>query len=94
MNAHQFTESLAATTPPDNASVYLQALWYDSKGDWKKAHELIQDLPDDNASWLHAYLHRKEGDAWNADWWYRKAGKQQPQFSLSEEWDQLVSAFL
>ncbi len=86
--------SLSADTPPLSASVYLKALWYDAKEDWNKAHELIQGLPDKNASWIHAYLHRKEGDTWNADYWYAKAGKKRPSVSLQEEWEQIVKAFL
>jgi hypothetical protein len=55
--------------------VYLNALWYDARGEWDKAHELIQDVQDKNASWIHAYLHRKEGDDPNAGYWYSRAGK-------------------
>ena len=94
MNLTSFKESITANTVPPQASVYLQALWHDAKGDWKKAHDLIQDLPDENAAWIHAYLHRKEGDDWNADWWYRKAGRKRPALSLQEEWEQLTTAFL
>lgn len=93
-NLEAFKETLTTEQPPAAASVYLQALWYDAKGDWNGSHELIQDLPDNNASWIHAYLHRKEGDTWNADYWYRKAGKKRPSVSLEEEWEQLVLAFL
>lgn len=89
-----FKDSLAANEPPAQASVYLQALWYDAKGDWSNAHKLIQDLIDKNAAWIHAYLHRKEGDVWNADYWYRNAGKQRPAVSLQEEWQRLATAFL
>ncbi|HEY1022823.1 MAG TPA: hypothetical protein VGE06_10955 [Flavisolibacter sp.] len=77
---------------PGDLSEYLQALWWDAKGDWQKAHETIQDLPDKNAAWIHAYLHRKEGDIWNADYWYNRAGKKRPTNSLEEEWDRLVEA--
>lgn len=94
MNLTALKESLSANTPPHDISVYLKALWYDAKDDWKGAHELIQDLPDKNASWVHAYLHRKEGDIWNADYWYTKAGKKRPSLSLREEWEQIVKAFL
>jgi len=90
----EFNKSLNAGNPPAEASVYLKALWHDAKGNWNKAHELIQDLPDKNASWIHAYLHRKEGDLFNADYWYSKAGKKRPSLSLEEEWEQLVSALL
>jgi len=94
MDMTSFKESIAANQPPAQASVYLQALWYDAKGDWERAHELIQDVTDKKAAWIHAYLHRKEGDQWNADYWYRNAGRQRPALSLEEEWEQLVAAFL
>ncbi len=80
--------------PPANASVYLQALWYDAKDNWQKAHELIQDINDKNAAWVHAYLHRKEGDIGNADYWYSRAGKRRPSLTLAEEWDKLAEEFL
>lgn len=94
MNLTEIKESLAAEQPPQQLSVYIKALWYDAKDDWDKSHKLIQDVPDKNASWIHAYLHRKEGDIWNADYWYSKAGKKRPSVSLNEEWEQLVSALL
>lgn len=94
MNLTSFKTSLSAPTPPPEASVYLQALWHEAKGDWDKAHVLIQDLPDKNAAWIHAYLHRKEGDTWNADYWYSKAGRKRPQQTLEEEWEMIVAALL
>ena len=94
MNLASFKQSIAAHQVPSPASVYLEALWHDAAGDWEKAHTLIQDLPDKSAAWIHAYLHRKEGDTWNADYWYRNAGKKRPAVSLQEEWEQLVTAFL
>lgn len=94
MNLPSFKASLSATAPPPEVSVYLQALWYEAKGDWDKAHVLIQDLPDKDAAWIHAYLHRKEGDTWNADYWYSRAGRQRPATSLQEEWENIVTALL
>jgi hypothetical protein len=94
MDLNTFKDSIATNQVPAQASVYLKALWYDQKGDWEKAHQLIQDLPDKNAAWIHAYLHRKEGDVWNADYWYRNAGRKRPAVSLQEEWEQLTAAFL
>lgn len=94
MDIAAFKESLSTGQPPSEASVYLQALWYDAKGDWDKSHVLIQDLPDERAARIHAYLHRKEGDIWNADYWYRKAGRKRPDVSLAEEWEQIVHAFI
>ncbi|WP_187263155.1 hypothetical protein [Pontibacter beigongshangensis] len=92
MDVTAFKESLSAAQPPAGVSVYMQALWFDAKGNWEKAHVLIQDLPDKNAAWIHAYLHRKEGDIWNADYWYRRAAKTRPAVSLEEEWEGLVQA--
>ena len=86
----QFEESLLQHEPPKGASVYLQSLWYDAKGDWDKAHSLIDHLTDKTASRVHAYLHRVEGDNWNANNWYTKAGERMPDVSLKEEWTLLV----
>ena len=94
MNLSSFKESLLNSEPPQNTSVYLKALWYDAKGEWEKAHKLIQDVEDKNASWIHAYLHRKEGDTVNADYWYNSAGKKRPSVSLEEEWEQILTALL
>ena len=94
MDLVAFKASLTGSLPPRNSSLYAQALWYDAKGEWQKAHELIQDLPDKNAAWIHAYLHRKEGDMGNADYWYSRAGRKRPAVSLEEEWEQLTLALV
>ncbi|WP_299825017.1 hypothetical protein [uncultured Pontibacter sp.] len=94
MSLHIFKQSLAAATPPSGATVYLQALWHEAKGNWEQAHILVQDLPDKTAAWIHAYLHRQEGDTWNADYWYSKAGKKRPATSLEAEWESIVSTLL
>jgi hypothetical protein len=101
MNFSSFKESLSGNEPPQTASVYLQALWYDAKSEWDKAHKLIQDVEDlsagrqdKNASWVHAYLHRKEGDTGNADYWYSCAGKKRPSVSLEKEWEEIVTALI
>ncbi len=94
MNLAAFKESLAGDQPPSETSVYLKALWYDARENWHQAHDLIQDVPDQTASWIHAYLHRKEGDIWNADYWYQKAGRKRPAVSLQEEWEQIATALL
>jgi len=93
MTIEQFKSSLGKGIPP-GLSVYLESLWHDGNGDWEKSHTVIQDVEDKNAAWIHSYLHRKEGDIWNADYWYRRAGKTRPSDSLQHEWDQLVKAFL
>ena len=94
MNLTFLKESLINSEPPPNVSVYLKALWYDAKGDWDQAHKAIQDVEDKNASWIHAYLHRKEGDIGNADYWYNKASKKRPTVSLEKEWEEIVNALL
>ncbi len=89
-----FKESLLNSEPPQNISVYLKALWYDAKGDWNKAHKVIKDVEDNNASWIHAYLHRKEGDIVNADYWYSKADRKRPAITLEKEWEEVVKKLL
>ena len=94
MDFSAFNESIANNHFPSSLSVYLQALWFDAQGNWEEAHRLIQDVAGEKAAWIHAYLHRKEGDVWNADYWYSKAGKIHPSISLAKEWENLVSSFL
>lgn len=89
-----FISSLKKEVPPVSLSLALQALWYDANGDWEKAHDLAQEREDASGNWVHAYLHRKEGDEFNASYWYRRAGKPVCKVSLDEEWEQLVEALL
>jgi len=92
MNFEEFSRSLSLAEPPANISIYLRSLWYDAKGDWERSHTIIQDVNDTTAAWIHAYLHRKEGDIGNADYWYRHAGKKRPSASLEEEWENICRA--
>ncbi len=94
MDMSTFTASLSASEPPQNISVYLKSLWYDAKGDWDKAHRLIQDVDDKNAAWIHAYLHRKEGDVANSGYWYGRAGKNRSSLSLEKEWEEIVTTLI
>lgn len=94
MTFPDFKNSLQNTEPPPSLSIYLIALWYDGKGNWEKAHEMIQDLQDKNAALIHAYLHRKEGDIWNADYWYQKAKQKRPDLTLAQEWEIICKGFL
>lgn len=94
MTVQDFKNSLSETKAPASLSVYLQSLWYDGKENWEQAHTIIQDIPDKTASWIHAYLHRKEGDIWNADYWYSKAGRKRPSVSLQQEWEGIVRELL
>jgi hypothetical protein len=92
--ATAFRKSLGEATPPDGAGPLLTALWHDAKGEWKRAHEIVQDEEGAQAAWVHAYLHRKEGDLSNAGYWYRRAAKPVSKASLDDEWEAIVSAFL
>lgn len=90
----EFQASLSLSDPPVNISAYLKSLWYDAKGEWGKAHTIIQDIEDNTAAWIHAYLHRKEGDVFNANYWYNKAHKRMADYSLQQEWEEIVVALL
>lgn len=94
MNFDDFSCSIAGHHPPDLLSLQLTALWYDAKNNWKKAHDLINDMDDVDSAWVHAYLHRKEGDNGNAAYWYRRAGKEICKLSLEKEWENIVQHFL
>ncbi len=94
MDLIAFKDALSASEMPASLPVYLQALWQDANGNWEEAHRLIQDMGDKKAAWIHAYLHRKEGDVSNADYWYHKAGKTSPSVSLHEEWEDIACAIL
>ena len=88
-----FMDSLSADTPPAHFSTILKSLWFDAKGDWQRAHDLVDQLGGQDAAWVHAYLHRKEGDSWNADYWYARAKKVRPHVTLEVEWESLVNHF-
>jgi len=89
-----FKASLQGDEPKASFSPMLKALWYDKKGDWKLAHDQVDQMSGQEAAWVHAYLHRKEGDLWNADYWYARAKKTRPSITLEEEWEVLFSYFL
>ena len=94
MNLDGFRNSLTANQPPKDLSLPLAALWWDAKGDWGKAHESAQQDEGAAGAWVHAYLHRKEGDLSNAGYWYGRAGKPQADVSLDEEWTEIVTALV
>ena len=93
-NLQDFKETLKLKQIPPGLSPYLRALWYDGKGDWQRGHDIIDHLGDRSSAHVHAYMHRKEGDLWNADYWYRRADLTRPNIPLEEEWEQLVTLFL
>lgn len=90
----EFRESLNDDQPPKGLTDLLQALWWEAKGDWEKAHKIAQDITGADAAWIHAYLHRKEGSDGNASYWYSYARKPESTQSLDDEWEQIVDTFL
>jgi hypothetical protein len=95
MNLAEFNQSVATQSqPPAGLSPALQALWWEAKGDWHRAHTIAQEDSDANASWVHAYLHRVEGDESNAGYWYARATKPKAHGPFPTERDQIVSALL
>lgn len=94
MNLEEFRDSLRQPAPPPDLGFARTGLWWDAKGDWTKAHESAQQDEGPEGSWVHAYLHRKEGDASNAGYWYRRAGKAPSQLSLDDEWLEIATALL
>jgi hypothetical protein len=94
MNTADFKPSLAGAAPGPDISPPLAALWWAAKGDWTKAHAIVQDEEGVDAAWVHAYLHRVEGDLGNAGYWDRRAGRPVATGPVEAEWDKVVSALL
>lgn len=94
MNAARFRATLEADAPPRGVARELQALWHEAKGDWNRAHAIVQGLRGKNAAAVHAYLHRREGDLSNADYWYERAGRERVRGALDREWVTLVDSLL
>jgi hypothetical protein len=89
-----FKASLSAAAPASGLAPPLAALWWAAKGDWDAAHKLVQDEDTAEAAWVHAYLHRVEGDLGNAGYWYRQAGKPVAKDTLEAEWERIASALI
>lgn len=94
MTIDQFKESLKHSSPPSGLRASLLALWHDGRGDWEAAHRVAQEVNDAEGAWVHAYLHRKEGDPGNAGYWYRRANRPAASDPLPAEWERIVSALL
>jgi hypothetical protein len=95
MTFSEFNQTLKETAPTNGITEILEALWFDAKGDWESAHNIAQSQEGvQSYDRLHAYLHRKEGDNWNANYWYRKAKATMPMMSLEQEWELLVNVEL
>ena len=93
MTLQEFKATLSSTQPPD-VVLLLRALWHDARGDWEQAHTIAQDVESKDAAWVHAYLHRKEGDAGNAAYWYNRARQPIASDSLEAEWTRIATALL
>lgn len=94
MDLAAFRASLGAAEPPSGLSLALQALWWDAKDDWDRAHERAQGDEGGAGDWVHAYLHRKDGDAGNAAYWYRRARRPVGSGPLEAEWQAIAAALL
>jgi len=93
VEVEQFQRSLSDAEPPEGLSDAMRVLWFDGRGDWDLAHGIAQDMRSDDGAWLHGFLHRREGDLPNADYWYRRAGRRRPEADLEAEWRSLVVWF-
>jgi hypothetical protein len=93
MTPEEFRASVGGSVPPDVPPLLI-ALWHDARGDWPAAHAIAQDVDSAEGAWVHAYLHRKEGDLANARYWYRRASREEATGTLDDEWTNLVRSLL
>lgn len=94
MNAEALRTTLGNANPPSGLAPLVEAMWWEAKGNWTRAHEIAQDIDTRDGAWVHAYLHRREGDEWNAGYWYRHAGRTPVSISMDEEWRQIATELL
>jgi hypothetical protein len=94
MTLAEFKRSLSQPRPPAALSAALTGLWWAGKDDWDKAHKIVMDEGGKDCAWVHAYLHRVEGDLDNARYWYRQAGKPAASGALETEWSTIASELL
>ncbi len=92
LNAEKLADSTRLPSPPQGLPPLIEALWWERKGNWTRAHEIAQDIHSRDAAWVHAYLHRREGDQGNAGYWYRNAGRPVSTLRLDEEWHEIATA--
>ena len=88
-----FEAGLKHSRPPATWPEGLKAMWFDAKGNWEAAHNIAQDLDTLEGSWIHAYLHRKEGDAFNAGYWYQRAKREFPSHGLEAERLEIINSY-
>ena len=93
-NRTEFQDSLELNSPPEIWPEALKAIWWEANGSWSNSHDIAQDITSEIGNWIHAYLHRKEGDDWNAGYWYRRANRDFPNKSLEDEFDAIVDYIL
>ncbi|HZP75777.1 MAG TPA: hypothetical protein VFB45_06510 [Pseudolabrys sp.] len=94
MDLGAFKLTLAKAQPPRHAAAPLAAMWWAAKGDWDRAHKLVMEADGADAAWVHAYLHRVEGDLGNAQYWYRAARRTEVSGPLDAEWDAIAGELL
>jgi len=90
----EFKASFSGATPAPDLDALLAALWWAAKGGWDQAHKIVQDESTADAAWVHAYLHRVEGDFGNAGYWYRQAGRPVAKGTIEAEWERITSVLL
>jgi hypothetical protein len=94
MTVEEFRKTLSDFSPPASVTPLICALWHDARRQWQQAHSVVQEIESREAAWVHAYLHRKEGDEANAAYWYRRASQPVARESLESEWERIVRALL
>ena len=94
MTLVELRATLSDDAPPPGVPEAVKALWHDARGDWDEAHRVAQDIDDADGAWVHAYLHRKEGDLPNASYWYRRSGRPRSTSPLEEEWAAIAGELL
>jgi len=94
MTLDELRATLGSPAAPSGLPQTILALWHDARGDWEAAHRVAQDIDGPDGAWIHAYLHRKEGDLGNAGYWYRRAGRATASGSLDDEWAVIAEALL
>ncbi|MGI9336749.1 MAG: hypothetical protein ACR2RL_26655 [Gammaproteobacteria bacterium] len=92
MNAAELRESTQEAKPPLGIGSLLEALWHEARGDWDRAHRIVQDIGTAEAAWVHAYLHRVEGDEGNAGYWYKRANRPRSNADLDDEWYEVAES--
>ena len=94
MNYNVFIKSLENDSPPNELSSLMKAMWYAKIDQWDKAHHIAQDITSETGSWIHAYLHRVEGDQPNANYWYQRANREPSSINLDDEAEQIIMYIL